>query len=66
MTSPLSSHQVVSAGEVNHPPLLHGRGAFPLGVFDGLNHSHQGDVAAGARAASTQTTHTLVNTLTHF
>ena len=46
-----SSHQVVVAGVVNHPALFHHSGAFPLGVFEGLNHSHQRDVAAGARAA---------------
>lgn len=48
------SHQVVAAGVVHHPALFHHRGAFPLGVFDGLNHAHQRDVAAGARAASQQ------------
>lgn len=43
-------HQVVPVGVVDHPALFDHREAFPLGVFDGLNHSHQGDVTAGARA----------------
>lgn len=51
------SHQAVAAGVVHHPALLHHRGAFPLGVFDGLNHAHQRDVAARGRAARRQTKH---------
>lgn len=43
-------HQVVAAGVVDHPALFHHRGAFPLGVFDGLNQTHQRDVTAGGRA----------------
>lgn len=46
----LSPHQVVPVGVVNHPPLLHHGGALPLGVFDGLNNPHQGDVTAGGQA----------------
>lgn len=51
----MSSHQIVPAGVVNHPALFNHCGAFPLGVFDGLNHAHQRDVTAGGRAASKQT-----------
>lgn len=45
------SDQVVPAGVVDHPALFDHCGAFPLGVFDGLNHSHQRDVAACRWAA---------------
>lgn len=48
-------HQVVVAAVVDHPALFHHRGAFPLGVFDRLNDSHQRDVAAGGRAKHTHT-----------
>ncbi len=51
----ISSHQVVAAGVVDHPALFNHCGAFPLGVLDGLNHTHQRDVTAGARAAREQT-----------
>jgi len=44
------SYQVVPACIMNHPALLHHCGAPPLGVFDGLDHPHQRDVAAGGRA----------------
>ncbi len=55
----LSSHQVVTVCVMNHPAFFHHGGAFPLGVFDGLNYSHQRDVAAGGRAAYEHThTHT--------
>ena len=44
------SYQVVSAGVVDHPALPHHCGAASLAVFDGLDHPHQGDVAAGGGA----------------
>lgn len=44
------SHQVVTVGVMHHPPLLHHCGAFPLGVLDRLNNTHQGDVTAGGWA----------------
>lgn len=48
------SYQVVPACIMNHPALLHHRGAPPLGVFDGLDHPHQRDVAAGGGAGQTR------------
>lgn len=51
------------AGVVDHPALFNHCGAFPLGVFDGLNHTHQRDVSAGGRAACEQIkTHRNTNT----
>lgn len=44
------SYQVVPACIMNHPALLHQSRAPPLGVFDGLDHPHQRDVAASRRA----------------
>lgn len=53
-------YQVVSACIMNHPALLHHRGAPPLGVFDRLDHPHQRDVGASGRARRTDTyIHTL-------
>lgn len=46
------SYQVVPARVMNHPALLHHRGAPPLGVFDGLDHPHQRDVGASGGAAN--------------
>lgn len=46
-----SSHQVVTVGVVHQPAFFNHCGAFSLGVFDGLDHTHQRDVAAGRRAA---------------
>lgn len=43
---------------MNHPALLHHGGAPPLGVFDGLDHPHQWDVAAGGGARRKQTVET--------
>lgn len=49
------SYQVVPARIMNHPALLHHGGAPPLGVFDGLDHPHQRDVAASGGARHTCT-----------
>lgn len=49
------SYQVVPARIMNHPALLHHSGAPPLGVFNGLDHPHQRDVAAGGGATHTHT-----------
>lgn len=54
--SSTQSYQVVPAGVMNHPAFLHHRGAPPLGVFNGLDHPHQRDVAACGGAV--RTTHT--------
>lgn len=51
----VSLPQVVSAGVVDHPALPHHGGAPPLGLFDGLDHPHQRDVAAGGWAGDTHT-----------
>lgn len=57
--SSTQSYQVVPAGVMNHPAFLHHRGAPPLGVFNGLDHPHQRDVAACGGAVRTHTqTHT--------
>lgn len=55
------SYQVVPACVMNHPAFFHHRGAPPLGVFNGLDHPHQRDVAACGGAARAQT-HTQTNT----
>lgn len=52
-------YQRVLAGVVHHPALLHHVAAFPLGVFDGLNHPHQRDVVTGRWAAEGGTKHNL-------
>lgn len=49
------SYQVVPACVMNHPAFFHHRGAPPLGVFNGLDHPHQWDVAACGGAARTHT-----------
>lgn len=49
------SYQVVPACVMNHPAFFHHRGAPPLGVFNGLDHPHQRDVAACGGAAHTRT-----------
>lgn len=52
------SYQVVSAGVVHHPALSHHSGAPPLGVLDGLDHAHEGDVTAGGGTAEHSHTNT--------
>lgn len=59
-TQEQGTHQVVAARVVDHPALFNHCGAFPLGVFDGLNHTHQRDVTAGGRAARQQITQTQI------
>ena len=61
------TYRFVLICEVHHPPLLDGLGPRPLGVLDGLDHSHQGDVAAlcgtDSTSATTQLDHRLVSLL---
>ncbi len=45
-----STYQHVFAGEMHKPAFFHNTAAFPLGVFDRLNHPHKWDVVAGGRA----------------
>lgn len=45
-----STYQRVFAGEMHKPAFFHNTAAFPLGVFDRLNHPHKWDVVAGGRA----------------
>lgn len=45
-----STYQSVFAGEMHKPAFFHNIAAFPLGVFDRLNHPHKWDVVAGGRA----------------
>lgn len=49
--APRLDYQSVLAGVVRHPAFLHHVAVLPLGVFDRLNDSHEGDVVTGARAA---------------
>ncbi len=46
----IKSHKIVSTGVVHHPSFFDHSGAPPLGVFDGLDHTHQGDIGAGRGA----------------
>ncbi len=46
----IKSHKIVSTGVVHHPSFFDHSGAPPLGVFDGLDHTHQGNIGAGRGA----------------